>query len=93
MLYLDILIYIVTVLLSIYALLIVARAALSWVHLEPGSLAFRAENVAAVLTDPYLRVLRRVLPVTRFGWPARRDFSSLLGLIVLLIVIQVLIRI
>jgi uncharacterized protein YggT (Ycf19 family) len=91
--HLDVVIYIVTVLLAIYALLIVARAVLSLLRLEPGSLVFRAEHLTSVLTDPYLRVFRRILPVSRFGWPARRDFSSLLGLIVLFIVIQVLARI
>jgi uncharacterized protein YggT (Ycf19 family) len=90
---LDIVIYVITVLLSIYALLIVVRAVLSWVHPEPDSSVFRAEHLAVLLTDPYLRVFRRILPVSRFGWPARRDFSSLLGLIVLFIAIQVLIRI
>ena len=93
MVHLDTVIHIVTVLLALYALLIVVRAVLSWVHLAPDSPVLRAQQLVVSLTDPYLRVFRRILPVSRFGWPARRDFSSLLGLIVLFIVMQVLIRI
>lgn len=89
----DIVIHIITALLAIYALLIVVRAVLSWLQLERRQSVKRVEQLAVTLTDPYLRVFRAILPVSRFGWSARRDFASVLGFIVLFVVMQVLIRI
>jgi uncharacterized protein YggT (Ycf19 family) len=90
---LDVVLYIITALLAIYALLIVLRAVLSWLRLRRRNSVRRVEDMAVRLTDPYLRVFRAILPVSRFGWPARRDFGSVLGFVVLFVAIQVLIRI
>lgn len=89
----DVVIYIITALLGIYGLLILVRVVLSWIHPKPDGPVFRALRVAVVFTEPYLRVFRYILPVPRYGWPARRDFSSLLGLIVLFVAAQVLTRV
>jgi YggT family protein len=93
MVHVDLAIRIVIIVLGIYALLIVVRAVLSWLPHEPDGPVSRAEHVVVILTDPYLRGFRYLLPVSRFGWSARRDFSSLLGLVVLFIAMQVLLRI
>ena len=46
-------------------------------------------STSALTTEPYLRLLRRLLPVRRVG-SVGLDLSSVIGLIVLFIVIQVL---
>jgi uncharacterized protein YggT (Ycf19 family) len=43
------------------------------------------------LTEPYLGVFRRVIPVARIGGSAV-DFSAVVGLLVLFIVLQLLTR-
>ena len=87
------LIYVIYLLVVIYAWLIVARAISSWFPVRPGNPVHPIKQVLFVVTEPYLRLLRRVLPVARFGWPAGLDLSTLLGLIILFAIIQVLARI
>ena len=86
-------VFVIYILVLIYTWLIVARAVLSWFRLRPGSPVYQVKRVLFVVTEPYLRLLRRVLPVARFGWPAGLDLSTLLGLIILFVIIQVLARI
>ena len=43
--------------LTIYAWLIVGRAAFSWLHLRPGSALFRIDRVLYTATEPYLALL------------------------------------
>lgn len=85
------LIYLVYLLVLIYTWLIVARAVLSWFPARPGSPVLAVKRTLHVLTEPYLRLFRRFLPVARLG-AVGFDLSSLVGLIVLFLVIQVLAR-
>jgi len=75
----------------IYAWLIVARAVLSWVQVRPGATVYRANKVLVDVTEPYLGLFRRILPVARVG-SVGIDWSSIVALIVLFVVLQVLAR-
>ena len=75
----------------IYGWLIVARAVVSWFRLRPGGAVFRLYPILFRLTEPYLRLFRRVLPTARIG-SVGIDLSSAVGLIVLFIVIEVVAR-
>lgn len=86
------LIYIIYLLVTIYAWLIVTRAVLSWFRLRRGGPISPIRRVLYAVTEPYLRLFRRLLPVVRIG-AVGLDLSTVVGLIVLLIVIQVLARI
>ncbi len=73
----------------IYAWLIVARAVLSWAQLRRGTAIYRVNAVLVQVTEPYLGLFRRVLPVARIGGVGI-DWSSVVALVVLLVVLQVL---
>ena len=90
------LIYIIYLLVLIYIWLIVARAILSlarailsWFPARPGSPVSSVKRVLHLLTEPYLRLFRRLLPLARIG-PVGLDLSAVVGLIVLFVVMQVL---
>jgi len=85
------LIHIIYLLLVVYSWLIIARALLSWFPVRPGSRISSVKRVLHVLTEPYLRLFRRLIPQARIG-PVGLDLSVLVGLIVLFILIQVLAR-
>jgi YggT family protein len=76
----------------VYAWLIVARAVLTWVRPRPGTMVYRVDKVLYDVTEPYVGVFRRFLPVTRIGGVGI-DWSSLVALLVLLAVLQVLGRV
>ena len=57
---------VVCILLQLYALVIVARAILSWFPTEQGPLA-GVERATWYLTEPLLAPMRRVLPLVRLG--------------------------
>ena len=86
------LIYVIYLLVLIYTWLIVARAVLSWFPVRPGSPVFPIKRVLFAVTEPYLRLFRRLLPTARIG-AVGLDLSALVGLVILFIVIQVLARI
>ena len=73
----------------LYAWLIVARAVLSWVRPRPGTTVYRVERALVDVTEPYVGLFRRFLPVTRIGGVGI-DWSSLVALLVLLVALQVL---
>ncbi|MFA4966511.1 MAG: YggT family protein [Thermoleophilia bacterium] len=73
----------------VYAWLIVGRALLSWLRLRRGSVLYRIQGVLYDVTEPYLSLFRRVIPVAR-GGGLGIDLSSLAALLVLFIVLQVL---
>jgi YggT family protein len=75
----------------LYVWLIVARAVLSWVRPRPGTTVYRVEKVLLDVTEPYVGLFRRFLPVTRIG-SVGIDWSSLVALLVLLVALQVLAR-
>ena len=77
--------------LTIYAWLIVARTVLSWLQPRPGSAVFRAYRVLFDVTEPYLALFRRLLPMARSG-AVDIDFSPVALLLVLFIAIQILLR-
>jgi YggT family protein len=84
-------VYLIYLAVTIYAWLIVARALMSWLQLRPGSAAYRVQAVIVDVTEPYLGLFRRVIPVARIGGSAV-DFSSVVALIVLFVVLQLLVR-
>jgi YggT family protein len=73
----------------VYVWLIVGRAVLSWVRPRPGTAVSRIDKVLVDATEPYIGLFRRFLPVTRIGGVGI-DWSSLVALLVLLVVLQVL---
>ncbi len=82
------LIGIVEALLTVYSLAILARILLSWVPLRSGTFSYRLYSILYDVTEPYLRVFRRYLPLVRFG-NAALDLSPVVGLAVLFIVQRV----
>ena len=85
------LIYVVYLLLAVYSWLIIGRALLSWFPARPGSRMASVKKVLHLLTEPYLRLFRRLIPQARIG-PVGLGLSTVVGLIVLFILIQVLAR-
>jgi uncharacterized protein YggT (Ycf19 family) len=75
----------------VYAWLIVGRALLSWMQLRRGGVLYRIYGVLYDVTEPYLSLFRRFIPVARSGGMGI-DLSSLAALLVLFIVLQVLAR-
>jgi YggT family protein len=83
--------YVIYLVLSVYAWLIVARSVLSWVRPRPGSFLARLERGLVSLTEPYLALFRRLLPRARVG-AAGIDLSPVVALVVLLVAMQILAR-
>ena len=81
-------VHIAYLLVMIYVWLIVARAVLSWFRPGPGTLVFRLDRVLFKLTEPYLAMFRRVVPVGRAG-SIGIDWSYTVALLVLFMVLQV----
>lgn len=77
--------------LSMYAWLIVIRAVLSWFRPHPGSALFPVYDLLVRVTEPYLGIFRRYLPIGRVGG-AGIDLSPLVGLVVLFVLMRVLAR-
>ena len=83
-------VYVIYLAITIYAWLIVARALMSWLQLKPGSAVYGIYKVLVDVTEPYLGLFRRVIPVARIGGTGV-DFSAVVALLVL-IVLQALVR-
>jgi YggT family protein len=77
--------------LSVYVFLIFGRFVLSWVPLRSGTLAYRVYSILYDVTEPYLRIFRRFLPLVRMG-NAAFDLSPLAGVAVLFLVMRILAR-
>ena len=84
-------VYLIYLAITIYAWLIVARAVMSWLRPRPGTAVYRVNAVLVDVTEPYLGLFRRVIPVARMGGTGV-DLSAVVALIVLFIVLQVLLR-
>jgi len=82
---------IISTALAIYSLLIFVRIIMSWVPLRSGTPSYRVYSILYDVTEPYLRVFRRYLPLVRFG-NAALDLSPVVGLAVLFIVQALLSR-
>ena len=54
-------------LVELYLLILIGRALLSWFQSPPGSLLERINQVLAMLTEPVLRPIRKVIPPVRVG--------------------------
>ncbi len=74
--------------LSLYALLIVVRALMSWFPIRSGSFMYRVYSAVYDATEPYLAIFRRFLPMPRTGNVAI-DLSSIVGLVVLFVLIRI----
>lgn len=78
--------------LNIYSWLIVARALLSWIPLNPGTIVYKMYMFISNATEPYLALFRRFLPTPRIG-SVGIDLSAVVGLLVIIVVMQLLARI
>jgi YggT family protein len=83
--------YLLYLALTIYGWLIVARALLSWLQLRPGSTLFTIYRVLIDVTEPYVGLFRRLLPMARYG-TVGLDLSPMVALIVLFIAAQLVAR-
>jgi len=84
-------VYLIYLVLTIYAWLIVARALLSWFPQRPGTILHRISSAIYDVTEPYLSIFRRFLPTPRAG-NVGIDLSAVVALIVLFIAIRVVAR-
>jgi len=78
--------------LTIYTFAIFLRIILSWVPLRSGTASYRFYSFLYDVTEPYLRLFRRYLPLVRFG-NAALDLSPIVGLVVLFIVQEIVTRV
>ena len=85
-------VYVIYVALLVYSWLVVARALMSWLPMRSNSPFAPLKRALFTLTEPYLRLFRRLIPMARIG-SVGVDLSALIGLVVLFIVIQVLARV
>ncbi len=69
------------------------RVVLSWCRPAPGGFLSRMGQMLVKVTEPYLRVFRRLIPISRLGMSAPHDFSILVALLLLYVVIHVLIAV
>jgi YggT family protein len=69
----------------VYAVLIFIRILLSWFRLPYSRWLNALVEFITEVTDPYLNMWRRVLPMVRIG-PGALDLSPMVGTIVLLLV-------
>ena len=79
--------YIVYLVVMIYIWLIVARAVLSWFRPRPGTLVFQVDRLLFKITEPYLALFRRIVPMGRAG-SIGIDWSYTVALLVLFVVLQ-----
>ena len=75
--------------LIVYSLLIFVRAMLSWFPLRAGTPSYKAYGILYDVTEPYLRLFRRVVRPVRIG-DAALDLSALVGLVVLYVALRLL---
>jgi len=75
----------VEIVLTLYSLVIFGRILLAWLPLRSGTLAYRVYSVLYDVSEPYLSIFRRFLPLIRVG-NAALDVSPAVGLVVLLVV-------
>ena len=85
-------VYVIYLLLVIYSWLVVARMLLSWFPARFNSPVYPIKRALFWITEPYVGLFRRFLPMTRVGTLVL-DLSAVVGLVILFILIQVLGRI
>lgn len=87
----NVFLYVIYLAAMIYGWLIIARAVLSWFPVRSGNPLFQVRGALVWLTEPYLRLFRRLLPTARVG-AVGIDLSAFIGLIVLFVVVQVVVH-
>jgi uncharacterized protein YggT (Ycf19 family) len=88
----DLIVYVIYLIATVYIWLIIARALLSWFPIRPGTIVYSIYSVIYGITEPYLGLFRRYLPIPRMG-AVGIDLSAIVGLIVLFVLVQFLGRI
>jgi len=83
--------FIIYAILLVYSWLIVARVVLSWFPAHAGGSLYAVKAALHTLTEPYVRLFRRIVPVTRVG-SVRLDLGMLVSLVVLFVLIQLFAR-
>ena len=74
---------------EIYLYVLIARIILSWFPVAPGSVLAKVTGALALVTDPVLRPLRKVLPPVSLGGMGI-DLSPMILCLVLVVLLQVL---
>ncbi len=87
----DLIISAIVQILQIYMWVIIARALLSWFPVRYGTPLHSVNQVLVALTEPYVGLFRRYLPMARLGGMGL-DMSPLVALFVLIIVIRIIAR-
>lgn len=87
----DFIINAIVQILQIYMWVIIARALLSWFPVRYGTPLHSVNQVLVSLTEPYVGLFRRYLPMARLGGMGL-DLSPLVALFVLVIVIRIIAR-
>ena len=83
----------VSVLITIYIVLIFIRVLMSWFTRIPYNVVLNAVlEFVRETTDPYLNLFRKFVPMVRIG-PGALDLSPIVAVIVLLIVQSIVVRI
>lgn len=85
----DFIITLLIQVLRIYVWVIIARALFSWFPVRYGTPLHSVYRVLIALTEPYVGLFRRYLPMARVGGMGL-DLSPLVALFVLLIVTRIL---
>lgn len=75
----------VSTLITVYVIVIFVRILMSWVRLPYNRWLSAFLEFVTDVTDPYLRLFRRVLPLVRIG-PGAIDISPMIATIVLIVV-------
>ena len=74
-----------------FVVVLIVRALLSWFPTRPGSALIPVQRALAVVTEPVLRPIRRILPPVRAGGMAI-DLSILVVILVAEIIVIPLLR-
>jgi len=75
--------------LQIYVWLIIIRAILSWIRIRPTGIWLKIVQFIAVITEPVLRVFRRIIPSIRIG-RAYLDISFIVAVLAIQLIIFLL---
>lgn len=75
---------------DIYWLLLLARIILSWIPMPSNPILNQVSQFIHDITEPYLNIFRRLLPMARFGGMGI-DFSPIIGFIVLSLLREVVV--
>src|SRR6476646_5208328 len=80
----------VSTLITVYVIVIFVRILMSWVRLPYNRWLSAFLGFVTDVTDPYLRLFRRVLPLVKLG-PGAIDIRPMIATIVLIVVGQIVV--